>query len=88
MSREHGNEVLQSPCMRCSFIEEAEAWALLFGLRLAWDLGFEKIIVEVYSLLVFNWVKGLKEIDNSLSNVIQECKTWPHKNWMMNLTRV
>ena len=74
--------------LRCSSIEEAEAWALLFGLWLAWYLGFGKIIVEVDSLPVFNWVKGLKEIDNSLSNVIQECKTWLHKNWMKNLTRV
>ena len=50
----------------CRSIEEAKAWTLLFGLWMAWDLGFKKILVEVDSLSVFNWVKGLKEIENSL----------------------
>ena len=33
-------------------------------------------------------MKGLKEIENSLSNVIQEYKTWFDKNWMISIMLV
>ena len=33
-------------------------------------------------------MKGLQHIENSLSNVIQGCKEWLYKNWMVNLKNV
>lgn len=34
----------------CNSIEEAETWGLLQGLKLAWEKGIRKLIVEVDSL--------------------------------------
>ena len=59
----------------CS-MEEAETWALLHGLRLAWDLGARQLSVEINSLGVFSWVTGKEEVDNFLGNVVFECKNW------------
>ena len=75
-----GKKVLQQS--RCA--NEVEAWALLHELQMAWDLGIRRLIVEIDSLSVYNWEKGLKELENSLSNVIQEC----NKNWMVSLKHV
>ena len=45
-------------------------------------------MVEVDSLVVFNWTKESEESTNSLANVIQECKEWLQRGWMVNFKLV
>ena len=45
-------------------------------------------MVEVGSLVLFNWIKGSEEPTNSLANVIQECKEWHKRGWMVNVIHV
>ena len=40
--------------LRCKSIEEVKARALLFGFRMAWEMGCRKIIMELDSLSVYN----------------------------------
>ena len=42
-------------------IDEAESLALIYGLKMAWNLGAMKIIVETDSLKAFNGVTGRQE---------------------------
>ena len=41
----------------CCTMEEAEAWALLHGLKMAWENDVKYLTVEIDSLMVFRWVK-------------------------------
>ena len=59
--------------MQCTSVEVIETWAFLYGLKMAWEMGIGKLIVEINSLEVYSWVEGINVIKNSLSNVIQEC---------------
>ena len=34
------------------------------------------------------WIRGLEEINNSLTNVIQECKDYINKDWSISIKRV
>ena len=45
-------------------------------------------MVEVDSLVVFNWIKGLEEPANNHANVIQECKEWLQRGWIVNIRHV
>ena len=54
----------------CNTLEETKSWALLHSLRLAWERGTRRIIVETDSLTVYKWIKGLEEIVNLHANVI------------------
>ena len=38
--------------LMCISIDEAEAWALLHGLQMAWDMGIKRLIVKTDSLSV------------------------------------
>lgn len=36
--------------------DEAEAWGLYYGIKLAWEKGFRKVIIECYSKKIIDWV--------------------------------
>lgn len=42
----------------CDCADEAEAWGLLKGLRMAWETGIQKLIIETDSLTIFNWINN------------------------------
>ena len=71
-----------------SKIEEAESWALLQGLKMARENGAKQLIIELDSLRVYRWIRGLEEINNSLTNVIQECKDYINKDWSTSIKHV
>ena len=66
----------------CNTVEEAETWALLQGMQIAWENGVTKLIVEGDSLVVIRWIKGTEESMDSLSNIIQERKELLQRDWM------
>ena len=41
----------------CSVVE-VEIRGILQGLRLAWSLGFRRLLLATYSLLVVKWLQG------------------------------
>ena len=47
---------------------------------MARENGARRLIIELESLIVYRWIKGLEEINNSLTNVIQECKDYINKD--------
>ncbi|KAK4270879.1 hypothetical protein QN277_019646 [Acacia crassicarpa] len=67
---------------RCD-VEEAEEWAILLGLRLAWDEGFRRIMVESDSKMVIDkLLSGSTDITSSLVFLqIREmlCRAWEVK---------
>ena len=71
-----------------SKIEEAESWALLQGLKMARENGARRLIIELDSLAVYRWIRGLEEINNSLTNVIQECKDYINKDRLISIKHV
>ena len=52
---------------------DAELWAVIYGLSLAWSLGLKKVILEVDSLLVVNWLKKVSDCDSNQANLIHIC---------------
>ena len=50
--------------------------------------GARRLIIELDSLTVCRWIRGLEEINNSLTNVIQECKDYINKDWSINIKLV
>ena len=47
-----------------------------------------RLIIELDSLTVYRWIRGLEEINNSLTNVIQECMDYINKDWSISIKRV
>ena len=41
---------------------------------MVWDAGVRKCIIEMDSLIVLNWVKGVKEVICSHANSMHECQ--------------
>ena len=67
---------------------EAEIWALLYGLRLAWERGVRRLRIEVDSVLVFQWVTSGNGGRNKFSNLIRECKDLLGKGWSHEIRHV
>ena len=55
---------------------------------MARENGARRLIIELESLTVYRWIKGLEEINNSLTNVIQECKDYINKDWSISIKHV
>ena len=63
----------------CS-IEEAELWAFVHGMRLAWETGSKRIqVAKTNCLVMMNWQRGIEEVNTSFASLIQECRYWMEK---------
>ena len=69
-------------------IDEAESLALIHGLKMAWNLGARKIIVETDSLQAFKWVTGRQEVESSHGNVVSECQAWQKRDWTATINQI
>ena len=58
----------------CCWIEEAELWALIHRMRMAWETGFKRIQMETDSLTMAKWLRGLEEVNTLLAHLMHECK--------------
>ena len=47
-----------------------------------------RLIIELDSLKVYRWIRGLEEINNSLTNVIQEYYDYLNKDWSISIKHV
>ena len=65
-----------------------ELWALIHGLRLAWEKGIRRLVAKVDSLLVFSWVTKGDSTKNKHAILIRECLELSKRNWSINIHRV
>ena len=72
---------------RCS-IEEAEFWAVIHGMKMAREMGVKRLLVESDCLLVVQWLRGSDETTPFLASLIQECRDWMRKGWIINIQHV
>ena len=64
----------------CSMVE-AELWALIHGLRIAWERGISQLVVEIDSLLVHKWMTKSIVGTTKHPSLIQECHNLLRRNW-------
>ncbi|XP_072074464.1 uncharacterized protein [Arachis hypogaea] len=63
----------------------AEAWGILHGLKLAWDLGFKKIILETDSKIAFQILSKREERDNHPETIIRSISQLIQRDWNVKL---
>nr|GMC99849.1 reverse transcriptase [Ipomoea batatas] len=71
--------------------EEAEAWAVLKGLKIAWERGFRKVMVETDAnniVEALNMPNSGSNYRRLLANIIQDCKQWLMKPWDITVTHI
>nr|GMC97865.1 putative RNA-directed DNA polymerase [Ipomoea batatas] len=71
--------------------EEAEAWAVLKGLKIAWERGFRKVMVETDAnniVEALNMPNSGSNYRGLLANIIQDCKQWLMKPWDITVTHI
>ena len=63
----------------------ADAWGAIHGLRLAWELGFSKVVIEMDNLCLVDML--LQNSACSLHNrsLIQELNRLIHRNWIVEV---
>lgn len=57
----------------CTPIED-ELWGALHDLSIAWDKGYRKVCLEMYSKMVVRWLKSDGMPRLSLANLIEQCQ--------------
>ncbi|XP_038688673.1 uncharacterized protein LOC119987842 [Tripterygium wilfordii] len=67
---------------------EAELWAAIHGLRLAWEEGFRQVILETDSYMVADWLNKQSVPKLSLSNLISVCRKLVHQAWEVKAIHV
>lgn len=68
-------------------VEVAEEWAILLGLRLAWDEGYKKVMVESNSKLLVEKLLDSRQDDNN-SSVFFQIRSMLSSNWEVKLQHV
>ena len=59
---------------------EAKIWALIYGLRLAWDKEIKFLSIETDSLQVTKWLNGQEDDSFRHYNLLVECKILLNKD--------
>ena len=52
-------------------------------MRLAWETGSKRIQVETDCLVIVNWLRGIEEVNTSFATIIQECRDWMERQWVI-----
>ena len=63
----------------CCSVEAAELWAILHGMKMAWEVSSKCLLIEFDCLVVVQWLNSMGEPSNPLDALIQECKGWMRK---------
>lgn len=62
-------------------IFEAEIWGILEGIKLVWDLGFRKVVVEADSLGAINLCDNIVDSLSARRLLLMEIQRWKMKEW-------
>ena len=69
-------------------VVEVEIRGILQALRLAWSLGFMRLLVAAYSLLVVKWLQGAYESCIRVHNLFVAIKELLAREWEVKLEHV
>ncbi|KAF7810226.1 putative ribonuclease H protein At1g65750 family [Senna tora] len=67
---------------------QAEVWGCLTGLRLAWDLKLPKVILELDSSMVFQFIQGNLDKNHKLYALAIEIKDLLSRDWLVNVNLI
>ncbi|EEF46185.1 conserved hypothetical protein [Ricinus communis] len=66
----------------------AELWAVLQGLILAWNNGFHKLLVEVDSAIVADWLSSKNKCNGIHSNMVLACLDILKRDWSASIGHI
>lgn len=67
---------------------KAELWGVLQGLKLAWVLGFRKVLVETDSLLVKNLIGKKLKLCHPLFSLVVQCQGSICRDWIVQFRHI
>ncbi|KAL5759738.1 hypothetical protein ACOSQ2_018576 [Xanthoceras sorbifolium] len=67
---------------------EAEIWAILFGINMAWSAGYRKVLVESDSLKVVSLIQFDCNANKPLWVMVQSCRRMLNRDWNYQLSHV
>ncbi|KAF7805280.1 non-LTR retroelement reverse transcriptase-like [Senna tora] len=66
----------------------AEAWAVLTGLKMAWDMKIDRIHVEADSLNIVNMIKDGVDVAHPLGVIVDKIREFCAKDWAVYIDHV
>lgn len=66
---------------------QAELWGMLEGLKLCWEAGFRRVVVEVDSQGVLRQIEGLESNESRVRLQVND-KDWRREDWNTRITYV
>ncbi|KAK4263275.1 hypothetical protein QN277_028711 [Acacia crassicarpa] len=88
--RDHEGRWLGGCCRkigRCTSLQ-AELWALLDGLDLAWNLGFRDVFVQVDCLTALSLVRSVDEHPNANASLLRSIQRLMQQDWRIRIAHV
>ena len=59
----------------------AKIWAIRYGLKMAWELGYKHINLEIVSQILLNWLTTYSVLATELSVLILDCRMLLGQEW-------
>lgn len=69
-------------------VVEAELWGIKEGMRLAWDMGHRKVIIEVDNEKAIRLIKNAEKATGNIQNITQVCRSLLNREWDVELKHV
>ena len=69
-------------------MEEAELWAVLLGLQIAWARNIRKVVIGVDSENAWEWLTGTVTERHKHAALLQECRQLLLRNWEARVTLI
>ena len=67
---------------------KTELWAVICGLRMAWEHGVQNILVEMDSLLVTKWLNRKETSSGRVRNLKEKCTKLIQQQWEVEIQHV